>query len=294
MSDAKVIADPGKFNGDRKAFDSWWKRVKVYLAYQKGLKADQKILAVLSRMIEGPGAHWASNEIERILNLESDADREKLNFLEFTQRITERFSNTGGTAQAKAKLHSLKQYGKPVDEFLDEFEETRTISGIGEESAIFLLECNMNKKISEIMYASNATIPTVFAEYVTMVRTIGHNIEGHREAIRMNGGGWNSNKPRDTTPKYIPMEVDKVEARKCYNCQKPGHLAKDCRSAKKERGDITCYNCNTKGHMAKDCRKPKKKGSKVRVVDEEDDDTGSKIEDEEDDNEGQGFAEGSD
>ena len=209
----------------------------------------------------------------------------------------DRFSHSGGKAQAKAKLHSLKQYGRPIDEFLDEFEETRTISGIGDESAIFLLERNMNKKIAEVMYASNSVIPETLDNYIKMVRTIGHNLEGHREIMRMASGGWN-NKPRDSTPKYIPMEVDKVEARKCYNCQKTGHLAKDCQSAKKERSssDVTCYNCNGKGHMAKDCRKPKKKkGSKVRVIDEDsDEETGSRIEELSDDDEEQGFAEGSD
>jgi hypothetical protein len=34
---------------------------------------------------------------------------------------------------------------------------------------------------------------------------------------------------------------------KCSNCQKKGHLAKDC------RGKVTCYKCNKEGHISTQC-----------------------------------------
>ena len=42
---------------------------------------------------------------------------------------------------------------------------------------------------------------------------------------------------------------------KCFNCQKIGHIAKDCKS---EKAPLRCYNCQTEGHYAKDCKNPTK------------------------------------
>ncbi|XP_061681517.1 uncharacterized protein LOC133503681 isoform X2 [Syngnathoides biaculeatus] len=37
---------------------------------------------------------------------------------------------------------------------------------------------------------------------------------------------------------------------KCYNCGKPGHLTRECRSPKK------CFNCQKEGHMTRECPLP--------------------------------------
>ena len=54
----------------------------------------------------------------------------------------------------------------------------------------------------------------------------------------------------------------------CYNCNKPGHLARDCGEERREGGgrrggfgggrgggggNRACYNCNQEGHMAREC-----------------------------------------
>ena len=45
---------------------------------------------------------------------------------------------------------------------------------------------------------------------------------------------------------------------KCYNCEKVGHVAKDCRATRqggvKSNMAITCHNCGIMGHKIKDCR----------------------------------------
>ena len=78
-----------------------------------------------------------------------------------------------------------------------------------------------------------------------------------------------------------PMEIDQMkETRKCYNCNTPGHLARDCRKPKKEREksqgnkgqkdkkSVKCFNCNGMGHFARDCRKPRKKKAEVNKMEE--------------------------
>ena len=79
-----------------------------------------------------------------------------------------------------------------------------------------------------------------------------------------------------TRHQYVPaedddrMEVDHYRpARRCYKCNKTGHLAKDCRSkprinavdntkehnAKDYKKEMTCWNCAKKGHFKHECRK---------------------------------------
>ena len=57
---------------------------------------------------------------------------------------------------------------------------------------------------------------------------------------------------------------------KCFNCNKYRHMAKECRSEKKERETRTCFKCDKKGHIAKDCKGKQK--MKIRKTQEEESD----------------------
>jgi len=56
---------------------------------------------------------------------------------------------------------------------------------------------------------------------------------------------------------------------KCFNCNKYGHMAKECQAEKREQDTRTCFKCDKKGHIAKDCKG--KETMKKRKVQEEPD-----------------------
>lgn len=49
-------------------------------------------------------------------------------------------------------------------------------------------------------------------------------------------------------------EVEQRRESKCYNCNKEGHIAKNCDKAKRERGS---YECGSTDHLMRDCKKKK-------------------------------------
>ncbi|XP_071581961.1 uncharacterized protein [Temnothorax nylanderi] len=49
---------------------------------------------------------------------------------------------------------------------------------------------------------------------------------------------------------------------KCYNCNKLGHISKDCPKPKREPG--SCYNCGNTKHLAKNCPSKKSKEAKEK------------------------------
>lgn len=56
-----------------------------------------------------------------------------------------------------------------------------------------------------------------------------------------------------TSTRPLPAK-DKKD--KCFNCNKPGHISRDCKEGPE------CYECGAHGHIARDC--PKKKSPKRR------------------------------
>ncbi len=56
---------------------------------------------------------------------------------------------------------------------------------------------------------------------------------------------------------------------KCFNGNKYGYMAKECRAEKKERDMRTCFKCDKKEHITKNCKG--KEMMKKRKVQEESD-----------------------
>jgi len=99
--------------------------------------------------------------------------------------------------------------------------------------------------------------------------TMSETLKEWKAAITSVGQGYESTEERhdyktNTKTTYgeqgQPMNIGKSNDNfkdrkpKCFNCNKYGHMAKECQSEKKEQETQTCFKCNKKEHIAKDCK----------------------------------------
>ena len=64
---------------------------------------------------------------------------------------------------------------------------------------------------------------------------------------------------------------------KCFNCNKYGHMAKECQAKKKERETKTCFKCDKERHIIKDY-KGKQTMKKWKIQEESDNEEDKKKE----------------
>ena len=82
---------------------------------------------------------------------------------------------------------------------------------------------------------------------------------GRRKFTKYTSSSWRPNKRNVRDPKQ-----DGNKDIECFNCRKKGHMARDCRAPKSEKGGRAkdqndkkrnlCFSCGKPGHYARDCR----------------------------------------
>ena len=161
-----------------------------------------------------------------------------------------------------------------------EFEALATKADTDELHAIFLLKKNIWQDIIKtILGYPPIAMPETLKEWKVAITSVGQgyeSTEGRHDYKTETGTTYGG--------KGQSMDVGKSNDNfkdgklKCFNCNKYGHMAKECWSEKKEQETRTCFKCNKKGHIAKDCKG--KQIMKKRKVQEESEDEDNKGEEE--------------
>ena len=155
-----------------------------------------------------------------------------------------------------------------------EFEALAMKADMDELYAIFLLRKNAQQDIIKmILDYPPIAIPKTLKEWKVAITSVGQgyeSIEGRHDYKTGTGTTYGGREQ--------PMDIGKSNDNfkdgkpKCFNCNKYGHMAKECRAEKRERDTQTCFKCNRKWHIAKNCKgKETMKKRKVREESDEED-----------------------
>ena len=144
--------------------------------------------------------------------------------------------------------------------------------------AIFLLKKNIRQDIIKtILGYPLIVMPESLKEWKVAITSVG---QGYKSTERRHD--YKTNTRTTYRGRGQPMDIRKSNENfkdgkpKYFNCNKYKHMAKECRSKKKEQETRTYFKCDKEEHIARDCKG--KQTMKKRKVQEESDDKDDKKE----------------
>ena len=268
-----IVLDPGWFNGNQSKFKDWWRGIRLFLKSNRVNRMDNRITAILTRLRGGVAGIYAQKKLDEL-----DEDNDTQDWDEFVKELKTMFSDKSKAADAEWKIETFKQGKQNTTDFMIEFEALAMKADTDELHAIFLLKKNVQQDIIKMILGyPPIAMPETLKEWKMAITSVGQGYESTEGRHDYKTGTGTTYGGRGQ-----PMDIGKSNNNfkdgkpKCFNCNKYGHIAKECRSEKKEREMRTCFKCDKKGHITKDCKG--KQIMKKRKVQKELDDEDNKEE----------------
>jgi len=226
-----MVLDPGWFDGDRSKFEDWWRGIRLFLKSNRVNGMDDRIIAILAHLRVGVAGIYAQKKLDEL-----DEDNDIQDWNEFVKELKTTFSDKSKAADAEWKIETFKQGKKNTADFMIEFEALATKVDMDELHAIFLLKKNIRQDIIKtILGYPPIAMPETLKEWKVAITSVGQgykSTEGRHDYKTGTGITYGE--------RGQPMDIGKSNNNfkdgkpKCFNYNKYGHMAKECRSEKKE------------------------------------------------------------
>ena len=148
----------------------------------------------------------------------------------FMKEIKMTFSNKSKAADAEWKIKTFKQGKRNTVDFIIEFKALVMKADTDELHAVFLFKKNAQQDIIKtILGYSPMAMPETLKEWKVAITSVGQgyeSIEGQHDYKTSTGTTYGG--------RGQPMDIGKSNKNfkdrkpKCFNCNKYGHIAKDC------------------------------------------------------------------
>jgi len=246
-----MVLDPGWFNGDQSKFEDWWRGIRLFLKSNRVNGMDDRIMAILAHLRGGVVGIYTQKKLDEL-----DKDNDTQDWDEFVKEIKTTFSDKSKAADAEWKIETFKQGKQNTTDFMIEFEALAMKADTDKLHTIFLLKKNARQDIIKtILGYPPIVMSETLKEWKVAITSVGQGYESTEERYDYKTGTGTTYGGRGQ-----PMDIGKSNDNfkdgkpKCFNCNKYGHMAKECQLEKKEQETQTCFKYNKKGHITKDCK----------------------------------------
>ena len=226
-----MVPDPGWFDGDWSKFEDWWRGIRLFLKSNRVNGIDDRIIAILACLRKSVVGIYAQKKLNEL-----DEDNDTQDWDEFVKELKTTFSDKSKAADAEWRIETFKQRKRNTADFIIEFEALAMKADMDELHAIFLLKKNVRHDIIKtILEYPPIAMPETLKEWKVAITSVGQgyeSTEGRQDYKTSTGTTYRG--------RGQPMDIGKSNNNfkdrkpKCFNCNKYGHMVKECQAEKKE------------------------------------------------------------
>jgi hypothetical protein len=199
-----------------------------------------RLLYVLAHCTKGVALEWRekvlAHQAKTLQAIAATAAAKSIGTWEaIKSEMQDTFGSASLAAEAQAKIRTLKQGSRRVEEYITEFTMLAMDSGITIEALGIFFKAGLHPQIKNRIYLSGI-IPKTTEEWMDRAKAIDL---GYREGLLDMGTKpqvWGKTRVAQTNPGFNRPRLPEAEFQRrrqekaCFKCGMKGHFAKECRS----------------------------------------------------------------